>query len=306
MKKILIATKKPFASLAIDKMKSTFSETGYEISILEKYKEKDVFLNKISDADALIVRSDQVDKNLMQAASNLKIIVRAGAGYDNIDIDEASKNNIVVMNTPGQNSNAVAELAIGLMIYGARGFFSGKPGRELQFKILGLHGFGNISRNVFKIAKAFDMPVLVYTKYSKKEASSYGLEITGSLEELYQKSDIVSIHVPAHGEHFRSVSYQVLKELKDDAMLINTSRKEVMNEEDLIRVMREKKHMIYLSDITPDLVNKFKKYLKGRYYFTPKKMGAQTMEANTKAGVAAAKQIVSYFEKGDETFRLNS
>lgn len=305
MKKILIATKKPFASAAIAKMREVFNEKGYELLVLEKYRSKKELLKSVAEANALIVRSDKIDKEVIKSAGHLKIIVRAGAGVDNIDIEKASEANIIIMNTPGQNSNAVAELAAGLMIYGARNFFSGKQGRELQFKTLGLHGFGNISRNVYRIAKAFDMRVFVYTKYSKKEASDLGIEITGSLEELYRKSDIVSIHVPAQGEHIRSVSYPVLNELKNGAMIINTSRKEVINEEDLIKVMQAKDQVVYLSDVTPDLEGEFQKKLKGRYYFTPKKMGAQTLEANVKAGVAAANQIIAFFEEGDESFRVN-
>lgn len=305
MKNILIATKKPFANSAIEKMKEIFSEGGYNLTVLEKYKGREALLDSLSKADGLIVRSDPVDEKILKAAGKLKIIVRAGAGLDSINVEEAAKNNIVVMNTPGQNSNAVAELAIGLMIYGARCFFSGKSGMELQFRSLGLHGFGNVSMNVFRLVQAFDMHVRVYTKYSKEVASSQGIEITGSLEELYRKSDIVSIHVPARGEHIKSVSYPVLNELRNGAMLINTSRKEVINEADLIKVMKKKDKLVYLSDVKPELVRNFQKIFEGRCYFTPKKIGAQTKEANIKAGVAAAKQIVDFFEKGDERFRVN-
>ncbi|MGC9355159.1 MAG: NAD(P)-dependent oxidoreductase, partial [Mariniphaga sp.] len=213
--------------------------------------------------------------------------------------------NVVVMNTPGQNSDAVAELAIGLAIFGIREMFSGKPGGELRGRTLGLHGFGYVARNVFRIARAFGMKVIVYTRYSKGAAAAIGLKVTKSLEQLYEKSDIVSIHVPARGEHIKSVSYDVLKNLKDGAVIVNTARKEVVNEPDLVKIMEEKPNIKYMSDITPDCENEFAEKFKGRYFFTPKKAGAQTAEANINAGVAAAEQIVAFFEKGDVTYQVN-
>jgi len=304
MKKVLIATEKPFAPAAIAKIKKIFKKAEYNLDILESYSGKDELLTAVSDAEALIIRSDKIGADVMDAAKNLKIVVRAGAGYDNVDCDAASERNIVVMNTPGQNSNAVAELAIGLAIYGIREFFSGKPGGELRKRTLGLHGFGYVARNVFRIARALGMKVIVYTQYSKAAAAAIGLKVTDSLEELYKKSDIVSIHVPARGVHIK-VSYKILKKLNEDSIIINTARKEVINEDDLVKIMKEKPGIKYLSDITPDCADTFEEELAGRYYFTPKKLGAQTAEANINAGVAAAEQIVSFFENGEETFRVN-
>lgn len=307
MRKILIATEKPFTPVAIKKIRKIFVKTDkeYQIVLLEKYTKKIDLLQAVSDADALIVRSDIIDSETLEVASKLKIVVRAGAGYDNVDLKAATARGIVVMNTPGQNSNAVAELAIGLAIYGLRELFSGKPGGELRGRTLGLHGFGYVARNVFRIARAFGMKVLVYTRYSKAAAAAIGLKVTDSLEQLYEKSDVISIHVPARGEHLKSVSYEVLEHLKDGAVIINTARKEVINEPDLVQIMEEKPRIKYMSDITPDCESVFVEKFEGRYFFTPKKAGAQTAEANIKAGVAAAEQIVDFFEKGDVTYQVN-
>lgn len=305
MKRVLIATDKPFAPLALQQISAVLQQAGYQIHLLEKYQSKSDLLAAVKTADALIVRSDLVDREVLDAASELKIVVRAGAGYDNIDADYAKERSVVVMNTPGQNSNAVAELAIGLAIYGIREFFSGKSGGELRGRSLGLHGYGYVARNVHRIARALGMTVRVYTRYSKAQATSEGLELTNSLEELYALSDIVSIHVPARGEHLKSVSSGVLNHLKEGAILINTARKEVINEEDLCRFMEVRTDVKYLADIAPDCASSFEEKFKGRFYFTPKKLGAQTEEANTNAGVAAAEQIVAFFEKGDQTYRVN-
>ena len=305
MKRVLIATDKPFAPLAVKQITQIFSDSGYEVRKLEKYSTKAELLEAVRDVDAMIVRSDLIDREVIEAAKELKIVVRAGAGYDNIDTSAASENNLCVMNTPGQNANAVAELAVGLALYGIREFFSGKSGGELRGRTIGLHGYGYVARNVKRITKAFGMRALVYTRYSKGQAVSEGLELVNSLEELYAASDIISIHVPARGEHIRSVSYDVMKYLKEDAIIVNTARKEVVNEEDLVRIMTEKTGIKYLSDIEPDCKSLFQEKFEGRFYFTPKKLGAQTNEANTNAGVAAAEQIVAFFEKGDQTFKVN-
>jgi len=305
MKSVLIATDKPFASVATKKMAKVFKKAGYNLELLENYTSKSEFLSAVKEVDALIVRSDIVDAEVLNAASNLKIVVRAGAGYDNIDLETATKNGVVVMNTPGQNANAVAELAVGLAIYGIREMFSGKQGGELRGRTLGLHGFGFVARNVFRIARALGMKVIVYTRYSREAAAAIGLKVVHSLEELYAKSDIVSIHVPAKGEHIHSVSCDVLKHVKDECIIINTARKEVISEPDLIKAMVEKQGIKYLSDIAPDNVKEFEEKLKGRYYFTPKKAGAQTAEANINAGVAAAEQIVDFFEHGDVGCKVN-
>lgn len=305
MRKIVIATEKPFSPAAVKKIKKIVTKTGYQLSVLEGYKTKQELMDGLKEAEGAIIRSDVVDRKVLMAAENLKIVVRAGAGYDNVDLVTASENGIVVMNTPGQNSNAVAELAIGMAIFGMRELFSGKPGGELRGRTLGLHGFGFVARNVFRIARALGMKVIVYTRYSKHAAAAIGLKVANSLEQLYAKSDIVSIHVPAKGEHVRSVTYDILKNLKDEAIVVNTARKEVINEADLLKIMEEKPKLKYLSDVTPDSEDVFKKKFEGRYFFTPKKAGAQTAEANINAGVAAAEQIVDFFEKGDTTYRVN-
>lgn len=305
MRKVLVATEKPFAPAAAKKIGKIFKKAGYDLTFLENYKSKQELIEAISDAEAVIVRSDILDEKVLNSAEKLKIVVRAGAGYDNVDLRVASENGIVVMNTPGQNSNAVAELAVGMAIFGIRELFSGKPGGELRGRTLGLHGFGFVARNVFRIARAMGMKVIVYTRYSKHAAAAIGLKVTNSLEQLYEKSDVVSIHVPAKGEHIKSVSYEVLKHLKDGSIIVNTARKEVVNETDLLRIMEEKPGIKYISDVTPDCENVFAEKFAGRYFFTPKKAGAQTSEANINAGVAAAEQIVDFFEKGDLTFQVN-
>ncbi|SHE43610.1 D-3-phosphoglycerate dehydrogenase [Mariniphaga anaerophila] len=307
MRKILVATEKPFAPVAIKKISKIFEkeEKEYDLVLLENYTDRSQLLQAVADADALIVRSDKVDAEVFDVAPKLKIVVRAGAGYDNVDCSAATAKGVVVMNTPGQNSNAVAELAIGLAILGIREMFSGKPGSELRGRTLGLHGFGYVARNVFRIARALGMKVIVYTRYSKGAAAAIGLKVTKSLEQLYEKSDVVSIHVPARGEHIKSVSYQVMKHLKDGAVIVNTARKEVVNEPDLVKIMEEKPNIKYMSDLTPDCEKEFAEKFSGRYFFTPKKAGAQTAEANINAGVAAAEQIVAFFEKGDTSYQVN-
>ena len=305
MTKVLIATEKPFAKAAVAQMSEIVEKAGYEIQLLEKYSSKTDLLKAVSDAHALIIRSDQIDQKVLDSAPNLKIVVRAGAGYDNVDTGYAKEKGVCVMNTPGQNSNAVAELAIGLAIYGIREFFSGKSGGELRGRTLGLHGYGYVARNVHRIARALGMQVKVYTRYSRAQAASQGIGVTKSLEELYAVSDVVSIHVPARGEHLKSVSMEVLKHLKEHAVIVNTARKEVINEDDLCQFMTERPDVKYLSDIAPDCAEQFQKEFDGRFYFTPKKIGAQTAEANLNAGVAAAEQIVAFMEQGDRTFQVN-
>ena len=305
MRKILIATEKPFAPVAAKKIGKILSRAGYEIIFLENYATKQELINAIGDVEAVIVRSDLIDEKVIKSANKLRLIIRAGAGYDNVDVRVASENGIAVMNTPGQNANAVAELAIGMAIFGIRELFSGKPGRELRGRTLGLHGFGFVARNVFRIARALGMKVIVYTHYSKHAAAAIGLKVTNSLEQLYEKSDVISIHVPVKGEHIKSVSYKVLEHLKDGSIIINTARKEVINEPDLLRIMEEKPGIKYISDVKPDCEKVFAEKFAGRYFFTPKKAGAQTEEANLNAGVAAAEQIVDFFEKGDCTFQVN-
>ncbi|WP_159518110.1 NAD(P)-dependent oxidoreductase [Sunxiuqinia indica] len=305
MTNVLIATEKPFAPAAVAQMSEIFEKTGYQVQLLEKYQQKQDLLEAVKTTHALIVRSDKVDREVLDAAEKLQLIVRAGAGYDNVDSAYAKEKDVCVMNTPGQNSNAVAELAIGLAIYGLRNFFDGTSGGELRGRTLGLHGYGYVARNVHRIARGFGMDVKVFTRFSKAQASSEGLEVTKSLEELYAVSDVISIHVPARGEHIKSVSMPVLKHLKKNALIVNTARKEVIHEEDLCEFMTKRKDVKYLSDIAPDCVDHFQSEFSGRYFFSPKKIGAQTSEANVNAGVAAAEQIVGFFENNDRTFQVN-
>ena len=305
MKRVLIATDKPFAPIAVKKISKVFKKAGYKLQLLENYTTKQELKEAVKTAEALIVRSDIVDREVLEAAPELKIVVRAGAGYDNIDLAAATEKGVVVMNTPGQNANAVAELAIGLAIYGIREMFSGKQGGELRGRTLGLHGFGYVARNVFRIARAMGMKVIVYTRYSREAAAAIGLKVVHSLEELYAKSDVISIHVPAKGEHIGSVSCDVLRHVKEDCIIINTARKEVISEPDLMKAMLEKPGIKYLSDVAPDNIAEFTEKLKGRFYFTPKKAGAQTAEANINAGVAAAEQIVDFFEYGNVGCKVN-
>lgn len=305
MTKVLIATQKPFAEQAISQIIMVFKQAGFDFEMLERYNEKTELLKAIENVDALIVRSDKVDADVFNAAKQLKVIVRAGAGYDNVNLSEANKKGVVVMNTPGQNSNAVAELAIGLALYGIRNMLSGTSGRELRGRTLGLHGYGYVARNVQRIAHGFGMNTAVYTRFSRTQAVSEGLKVTNSLEELYAMSDVVSIHVPARGEHIKSVSFDVLQHLPKNAIIVNTARKEVVNEDDLMNFMRFRPDVKYLSDVAPDCFAEFEKHFTGRYYFTPKKMGAQTTEANVNAGVAAAEQIVNFITKEDNTYQVN-
>ena len=305
MTRVLVATDKPFAADALEKIGKIFRKAEFELHLLEKYTSKDQLVAAVAGMDALIVRSDKVDPDVLQAAGNLRIVVRAGAGYDNIDCDLAARRGIVVMNTPGMNANAVAELTIGMAIYGLRGMFSGKSGGELRGRTLGLHGFGYVARNVFHIARAMEMKVIAYTRYSKEAAAAIGLKVMHSLEELYSKSDIISIHVPAKGEHLKSVSFDILKGMKEDALIINTARKEVIHEEDLIRIMEMKEGIKYLTDVAPDRKTEFAEKFGERFFATPVKIGAQTAEANNNAGVAAAEQIVAFIRHGDTTFQVN-
>ncbi|HKM92218.1 MAG TPA: NAD(P)-dependent oxidoreductase [Prolixibacteraceae bacterium] len=305
MIKVLNATEKPFSEKAINQILMVIKQADYQFELLEKYTSKSELLKAVENVDALIVRSDIIDAEVLDAAKNLKIIVRAGSGYDNIDLGKATEKGVVVMNTPGQNSNAVAELAIGLALYGIRNLFSGTSGGELRGRNIGLHGYGYVARNVKRIARGFEMNPVVYTRYSRAQAISEGLQVSDSLEELYAMSDIISIHVPARGEHIKSVSYQVLQHLRLNAIIVNTARKEVINEDELIRFMRFRPDVKYLSDIAPNQRAVFEKNFKGRFFFTPQKMGAQTAEANLNAGVAAAQQIVNFFTKEDKTYQVN-
>ena len=304
--KVLIATEKPFAATAVQGIREVIEAAGYELALLEKYTQKSELLEAVSDADALIVRSDKVDAEVLDAAKNLKIVVRAGAGFDNLDLEAATAHNVVAMNTPGQNSNAVAELVMGMLVYAVRNFYNGKSGSELMGKRLGILAFGNVGRNVARIAKGFGMEVSAYDAYCPAQAiEEAGVHAVANQEELFATCDIVSLHIPATPETRKSINAALVGSMKPGAILVNTARKEVIDEEGLMKIMEERADIKYVTDIMPDTDAAFAEKFPGRYFSTPKKMGAQTAEANANAGIAAAKQIVGYLKDGITKFQLN-
>jgi D-3-phosphoglycerate dehydrogenase len=304
--KILLATDKPFDQKAINGIRGIFDAAGYELVLLEKYTEKQQLLDAVTDVVALIVRSDIVDAEVIAAAKKLKIVVRAGAGYDNIDLKAATAANVCVMNTPGQNSNAVAELVFGLLIYGARNFYDGSSGIELKGKKLGIQAYGNVGRNVARIAKGLGMELYAYdTLCSDELIAADDVVPLHTISELYEKAEILSINIPATPETRRSINRDLLNLLPKGAIIVNTARKEVVNEEGMMQFMEERTDVKYLTDIKPDNHEEMCKKFPGRYFSTPKKMGAQTAEANINAGIAAANQIVRYLKTGEERFRVN-
>ncbi len=303
--KILIATEKPFAPAAVKNITSELEGAGHEVLLLEKYTDKAQLLEAVKDVDAMIVRSDKITPDVLDAANQLKIIVRAGAGYDSIDTKYAKEKNVVVENTPGQNSNAVAELVFGMLIYAIRNFYNGKSGTELKGKKLGILAFGNVGRNVARIAKGFDMDVYAYDAFCPAEAiEAAGVHAVKTQNDLFKVSDVLSLHIPATPDTIKSINYEMVNQLPKKAILLNTARKEVINEEELLKLMAEREDLKFITDIKPDADEEFLKFT-GRYFSTPKKMGAQTAEANLNAGVAAAKQINAFFETGDTTFQVN-
>lgn len=303
--KVLVATEKPFAAAAVNGIKAEIEGAGNELVLLEKYTEKAQLLDAVKDVDAMIIRSDKVDAEVLDAAKNLKIVVRAGAGYDNIDLAAATAHSVVAENTPGQNSNAVAELVFGLLVYAVRNFYNGKSGSELLGKKLGILAFGNVGRNVARIAKGFGMDVYAYDAYCPKDViEAAGVKAVDSQDALFEVSDIVSLHIPATPETTKSINYALVNKLPKGGILVNTARKEVINEEELLKLMAEREDLKYVSDIMPVADADFQKF-EGRYFSTPKKMGAQTAEANINAGIAAAKQINAYFKDGCTKFQVN-
>jgi D-3-phosphoglycerate dehydrogenase / 2-oxoglutarate reductase len=306
MKKVLVATEKPFAAKAVEAITDVLDNAGYELILLEKYTDKAALLKAVEGVDALIIRSDKADKEVIAAAKNLKIIVRAGAGYDNIDLEAATAKGIVAMNTPGQNSNAVAELAIGMMIYLARNQFNGKPGTELRMKTLGIHAFGNVGRLVGAIANGIGMDVHAYDPFiSKEDLTKAGVTPVLSERELYEKCQYISLNIPATEQTKKSIGYELLSMMPENAVLVNTARKEVIDEDGLLKMFEQRPDFKYISDIAPDCKEEIESKYPGRFFFTPKKMGAQTAEANINAGIAAAKQIVGFLENGDTTYQVN-
>lgn len=303
--KVLVATEKPFAAAAVEGIRKEVDAAGNELALLEKYTEKAQLLEAVKDADALIVRSDKIDAEVLGAAHNLKIVVRAGAGYDNIDLESATANNVIVENTPGQNANAVAELVFGLLVYAVRNFYNGKSGTELLGKKLGILAFGNVGRNVARIAKGFGMDVYAYDAFCPKDViESAGVKAVDSQDALFETSDVVSLHIPATPETKQSINYAVVDKMKKGGVLINTARKEVIDEPELLKLMAEREDIKFITDIKPDADAGFAKFA-GRYFSTPKKMGAQTAEANINAGIAAAKQINAFFKDGCTKFKVN-
>ena len=304
--KVLVATEKPFAAAAVNGIRAEVEGAGHELVLLEKYTEKAQLLEAVKDVDAMIIRSDKVDAEVLDAAKQLKIVVRAGAGYDNIDLAAATAHNVVAENTPGQNANAVAELVCGLLVYGVRNFYNGKAGTELMGKKLGLLAFGNVGRNVARIAKGgFGMDVYAYDAYCPKEViEAAGVHAVDSQDALFETCDVVSLHIPATPETKQSINYALVNKMHKGGILLNTARKEVINEPELLKLMAEREDLKYITDIKPDADADFAAF-EGRYFATPKKMGAQTAEANTNAGIAAAKQINAYFKDGCTKFQVN-
>lgn len=306
MPKVLVATEKPFAKAAITQIKAQFDNAGYECLFLEKYQNHDELVEAAKGADALIIRSDKVDAEVLKNASNLKIVVRAGAGYDNVDLAAATENDVVVMNTPGQNSNAVAELIFGLLVYQVRNGFNGTAGSELKGKKIGIHAYGNVGVNVARIAKGFGMEVCAFDPFVPKETiEADGVQVMNTVEAMYGDCDFISLHLPANEHTIKSINFDLLSNMKEGATLVNTARKEVINEDDLVKIFEQKETFHYISDIAPDNKALLEKDYGNRCFFTPKKMGAQTAEANINAGIAAAKQIIGFFEEGITTFKVN-
>jgi len=306
MAKVLIATVKPFSAEAVEEVKGVFDEAGYQVEILSEYNEQSDLVKAVADVDALIIRSDKVDRDVLEAGKNLKIVVRAGAGYDNVDLDTATRKGVVVMNTPGQNSNAVAELAFGMMVFMNRNKLTASTGRELRGKKLGIHAYGYVGRIVGMIAKGFGMKVHAFDPFIDEAViTSDGVVCEKRVEDLYSRCEYVSIHIPANAETKESVNFDLMNLMPHGATVVNTARKEVIHEDGLKKMFVTRPDFRYLSDIAPDCREELESQYQDRCFFTPKKMGAQTAEANKNAGVAAARQIVNFLEKGDKTFKVN-
>ncbi|MBO7262533.1 MAG: 3-phosphoglycerate dehydrogenase [Alistipes sp.] len=305
--KVLIATEKPFAKTAVEGIEAILKEANYEVVRLEKYADKAELLAAVADVDALIIRSDKVTAEVIEAAKQLKIVVRAGAGFDNVDLAAATAHNVVVMNTPGQNSNAVAELALGMMVFMARNQFNPGTGSELQGKTLAIHAYGNVGRLVGLKGKALGMNVVAYDPFITDEAvfERDGVKKMNSVAELYAAADYLSLHIPATAETKGSIGYDLAMSMPKGATIVNTARKEVINEEGLMKAMEEREDLKYVTDIAPDAKDVYAEKFGKRYFGTPKKQGAETAEANVNAGLAAARQIVDFFVNGNVRFQVN-
>lgn len=306
MAKVLVATDKPFAKEAVDGIRTIVEAAGFELALLEKYTSNDDFLKAVADVDGLIVRSDKVTREVVEAAKNLKVVVRAGAGYDNLDLAACTEKGIVAMNTPGQNSNAVAELAFGMMLYIARNSFQPGTGAELKGKKIGIHAYGNVGRCVATIAKGFGMEVYAFDPFVTAEAmTAEGVKVCSTVEELYATCNYISLHIPANDKTKNSINFDLLSKMPKGGVLVNTARKEVIHEEDLVKMMTERPDFKYVSDIEPGNAAELKEKFSNRVFFTPKKMGAETAEANVNAGLAAARQVIGLIKNGDKTFQVN-
>jgi D-3-phosphoglycerate dehydrogenase len=304
--KVLVATDKPFAAIAVKGIREVIESAGMELVLLEKYTGKQQLIEAVKEANAVIVRSDIIDAEVLGAARQLKIVVRAGAGYDNVDLSAATARNICVMNTPGQNSNAVAELVFGFLVYGVRRFFSGASGTELKGKKLGILAYGNVGRNVARIAKGFGMEIYAFDPYTTAQIiENDGVKAVASAEDLFSTCPIVSLHIPATAETKKAINYALLSIMPQGAVVVNTARKEVIDETALACIFEERPDFTYLSDIKPDIDAELAAKYPGRYFATPKKTGAQTAEANINAGIAAAKQIVDFIRNGNTQFKVN-
>ena len=304
--KVLIATEKPFAAADVKAIEEIITAAGIEVVKLEKYTEKKQLLEAVADVDGIIIRSDVVDAEVLDAAKNLKLVVRAGAGYDNIDLAAATAHNVVAMNTPGQNANAVAELVFGMLLFQCRNQFSGAAGTELKGKTLGLHAFGNVARNVARVAQGFGMEVYAYDPFlTKEQIEAGGVKAVASIPELYSTCQYVSLHCPATKETIGSINYDLLKTMPKNATLINTARKEVIDEAGVLKLMEERPDFKYIADVKPAAADEFVEKFGTRVFFTPKKSGAQTAEANANAGIAAARQSVGFLKEGIDKFRVN-
>ena len=303
---VLVATEKPFAPVAVQGIREVVEGAGMQLALLEKYTDKAQLLEAVQSADALIIRSEKVDEAVLAAAPNLKIVVRAGAGYDNVDLAAATAHNVCVMNTPGQNSNAVAELVFGLLVSGVRNFYNGTAGIELKGKKLGILAYGNVGRNVARIAKGFGMEIYAYDAFCPAEViEADGVKAVGSTAELFQTCQIVSLHIPATAETKGSINFALMSTMPKGAIVINTARKEVMDETGLAQMFDNRPDFKYLTDVMPAIHADLSETYTGRYFSTPKKMGAQTAEANINAGSAAAKQIVDFLENGNRKYQVN-
>lgn len=304
--KVLVATQKPFAPVAVEGIREVLDGKGHELVLLEKYTDKKQLLDAVADVAALIVRSDKVDAEVLDAAENLKIVVRAGAGYDNIDLQAATEHDVCVENTPGQNSNAVAELVFGMTVMAVRNMYDGTSGSELRGKTLGIHAFGQVGRNVARIAGGFGIQVSALDPYCPDSVmEDAGVSPVHDIRELYSRNKFVSLHIPATPETTRSVGYDLITLMPKGGVLINTARKEVIDEDGLQKALRERPDLKYVADVKPDNADALLEEFPGRVFFTPKKMGAQTAEANINAGIAAARQIAEFFETGAAPFRVN-